>query len=76
MDITIRIPDDKAAEIVDGLCGYFRYDTTKKAGETKPAFCKRMVVEMIKNSCKGWQDMAVASTTAAAKTAIDNINIT
>lgn len=76
MDVTISIPNEYADRIVDGICFERNYDSNKLTGETKAAFAKRMVIEMVKNCAKAGEIKYVSSTAMAATNEVDDINIT
>ena len=70
MQITINIPDDQAAQIMDGVCAATNYDP--KTSKDKIEWTKDKLVSWLKDNAKRGQLMNLRTSIV---TAVDNINI-
>ncbi len=71
MDMTLRIPDGRAAQIVDGLCEATGW--TAASGVTKGAWAKDRMAEWIKDTAKRG---LLKSSHATITSEIDPVHIT
>lgn len=87
MNITLTIPDDKVARVINGMCGNFGYQpiintldensipVSTPNPETKADFAKRMMYKMIKDAVKSWEATTNAETARLAAIADVENNI-
>ena len=76
MQIIFTIPDAEASRLIDGICGFYDYDTNKLVGESKGAFAKRMLIKHLKSVAKTYETDAAARLARTTVEQIDTIIIT